>query len=261
MCFDLDSHPPIAPIAGGAIDAGEVVLAADDGTRLRAFRARATTPSGAGIVILPDVRGLHHYYEELALRFAEAGVDAVAIDYFGRTAGVEPRPADFDHMSHVAQAQFDGLRADIRAGAAYLRSTDGGAVHALFTVGFCMGGRLAFVSAAMGLDLAGAIGFYGWPVGASRNGTPAPVDLAGEMRSPVLGLFGGADQGIPVSAAESFDAALGAAGVEHEVVVYPGAPHGFFDQKAAEFADQSAAAWEKTREFIAGHAGTGASAG
>ena len=124
-----------------------------------------------------------------------------------------------------------------------------------------MGGRLAFVSATMALDLAGVIGFYGWPAGASRNGTPAPVDLAGQIRSPVLGLFGGADQGIPVSAAEAYDAALGDAGVEHEIVVYPGAPHGFFDQKAAEFAEQSAAAWEKARGFIAGHTGTGASAG
>ena len=73
MCFDLDSRPPIAPIAGGALDAERLVLTAADGNRFPAFRARAAEPTGAGIVILPDVRGLHPYYEELALRFAEAG--------------------------------------------------------------------------------------------------------------------------------------------------------------------------------------------
>ncbi len=92
MCFDLDSRPPIAPIAGGAMDHEDLVLTAADGNQLSAFRARANAPTGAGIVILPDVRGLHPYYEELALRFAEAGVDAVAIDYFGRTAGAERAP-------------------------------------------------------------------------------------------------------------------------------------------------------------------------
>ena len=82
MCFDLDSQPPIPPIEGGAIDTEEVVLRAGDGGRFAGLLARAEKPTGAAIVILPDVRGLHPYYEELALRFAEAGIDALSIDYF-----------------------------------------------------------------------------------------------------------------------------------------------------------------------------------
>src|ERR671920_576193 len=109
MCFDLDSRPPIAPIAGGALDSTELTLEAADGNRFRAFRARATTSSGAGMIILPDVRGLHPYYEELALRFAEVGVDALAIDYFGRTAGASPRGDAFEHMPHVDRLTWDGL--------------------------------------------------------------------------------------------------------------------------------------------------------
>ena len=92
MCHDLDSRPPIAPIAGGALDSMPLILAAADRNRFAAFRARATEPSGAGVVILPDVRGLHPFYEELALRFAEHGIDALAIDWYGRSAGAEPRP-------------------------------------------------------------------------------------------------------------------------------------------------------------------------
>ena len=99
MCFDLDSRPPITPIAGGALDSRRLVLTADDGNRLTAFEARASAPDGAAILILPDVRGLHPYYEELALRFAEHGIDALAIDYFGRTAGTEPRPDTFEYRA------------------------------------------------------------------------------------------------------------------------------------------------------------------
>ena len=87
MCFDPDSHPPIPPIDGGAVDIQELVIRSGDGGRFAVLMARAEQPSGAGIIVLPDIRGLHPDYEELALRFAEAGIDALALDYFGRTAG------------------------------------------------------------------------------------------------------------------------------------------------------------------------------
>ena len=137
MCFDLDSRPPIAPIAGGALDSARLTLEASDGNRFRAFRARATTPTGAGMVVLPDVRGLHPFYEELALRLAENGIDALAIDYFGRTAGIEDRGEDFDYMPHVEQTTWTGVQADIRAAAHALRDHDDGRVDSLFTMGFC----------------------------------------------------------------------------------------------------------------------------
>ncbi len=198
MCFDHDSRPPIAPIAGGALDAERLVLTADDGNRLRAFRARAAEPTGAGIVVLPDVRGLHTFYEELALRFAENGVDALAIDYFGRTAGPDtPRDESFEYMSHVQQTTPAGLMADVRAAAAEIRSDADRPIAALFTIGFCFGGRLAFLTAAMGLDLAGAIGFYGRPTPRDASDAAAPISRVDRMHGSVLGLFGGADPGIP----------------------------------------------------------------
>jgi carboxymethylenebutenolidase len=247
MCFDLDSRPPIAPIAGGALDHERLTLPTADGHQMSAFRARASTPTGAGIVVLPDVRGLHPYYEELALRFAEAGVDAVAIDYFGRTAGTAPRDADFDYRPHVGQMTWDGTMADIKAGAAAVR--EGGRVVAMFAVGFCMGGRLAFLTPTFDLGMSGAIGFYGWPTGA-RPSSPAPVDVAAEMRAPILGIFGGADEGITPEVVAEFEHALVAAGVSHELVTYPGAPHSFFDRKAADFAEASTNAWRRTLKFI-----------
>jgi carboxymethylenebutenolidase len=259
MCFDLDSRPPITPIAGGALDSTDVTMTAADGTTFRARRARAAQPSGRGIVILPDVRGLHPYYEELTLRFAEQGVDAIAIDYFGRTAGTGRRDADFEFRPHVDQTTYEGLSADAEAAAAYLRSEDGGSIRSLYTVGFCFGGRLAFLTATLGLDLAGVIGFYGVPVGPPRNGMPAPADVADRMEARVLGIFGGADAAIPPESIEAFGSALEEAGVDHRLITYPDAPHSFFDRKAEDHVEASAQAWTEVLRFVRGDgAATGA---
>jgi carboxymethylenebutenolidase len=205
-------------------------------------------------VILPDVRGLHPYYEELALRFAEHGIDALAIDWFGRTAGTGARGDDFEYMPHVAQTSWAGMSADIAAGVVAMRERGRGGTPgeapAILTVGFCMGGRMSFLAATLGLDLAGVIGFYGTLVGPWRNDAPAPVEVAGSIASPVLGLFGGADEAITPQAIAAFDAALIDAGLDHRLISYEGASHSFFDRKAAEFAAASEGAWAETLAFI-----------
>src|SRR6187200_1320324 len=115
MCFDLDSAPPIPVISGAAVSHDDLVLEASDGNRFAAFAATPEEPAANGVVILPDVRGLYRFYEELALRFAERGYAAVAFDYFGRTAGVEKRGEDFEYMEHVQQTTAEGIQADVRA--------------------------------------------------------------------------------------------------------------------------------------------------
>ena len=252
MCVDADSRPPLSPISGAAVASGSPELRAADGNRLRAFEARAgDDPSRAAVLVLPDVRGLHPFYEELALRFADAGVDALAIDYFGRTAGVAPRDPGFDFMPHVEGLTWDGLRADAAAGAARLREA---ADRRLVTVGYCMGGRLSFLCATLAeVAPAAVVGFYGNPIGSGRAGMPAPGDAVSGDQAPVLGLFGGADAGIAAEAVQAFDRALSDAAVPHELVTYPGAPHSFFDRKQAEFADASADAWARTLDFVRRH--------
>ncbi len=251
MCFDHDSRPPIVPIAGGALDGELVELTAPDGNRFTGFRARPSEPTGAGVVILPDVRGLHPYYEELALRFAERGTDAVAIDWFGRTAGLGRRGDGFEHMPHVERTTWAGNSADIAGGVAALRN-DG--VRSIFTIGFCMGGRMSFLAGTLDLDLAGVVGLYGTLEGPWRNDAPAPLDRLDDMASPVLGLFGGADRSITADAVASFDQGLGSRGIDHTIVTYPDAPHSFFDRKAVDFTAESAAAWDEIGEFIARYA-------
>jgi carboxymethylenebutenolidase len=247
MCHDHDSRPPIAPIAGGALDGERTVLTASDGNTLAAFRARPTQARGVGIVILPDVRGLHPFYEELALRFAERGIDAVAIDYFGRTAGTGQRGEDFDHAPHVPQTTWGGIATDIAAGVDALRR-DG--IERVFTIGFCMGGRMSFLASTLGLGLAGVIGMYGTLQGPWRNDAPAPLDRLDDVSSPVLGQFGGADEGITAEAVAAFDRGLEERGIEHRIITYPGAPHSFFDRKAVDYAKESAVAWDEILGFI-----------
>ncbi|MHB8672417.1 MAG: dienelactone hydrolase family protein [Candidatus Limnocylindrales bacterium] len=254
MCFPDGAVPPIPPIAGGALDSSRLVLTASDGTRLDAFAARPANPTGAGIVIIPDNRGLNPFYEELTLRFAEAGVGAVAFDFYGRTAApLAGRGSDFNGMEHAGQTTWRGIRADLDASIERLGSAMDGAPRSVFVVGFCFGGRLAFDAASLDIGIAGAIGFYGLPTGPGRNDAPAPVDVADRMRCPILGLFGGADRAIGPEAVAAFEAALTRGGVEHEIVTYPDAPHSFFDRTFEEHAAASADAWARTLAFIRAH--------
>ena len=251
MCFDRDSLPPVPVISGASVSHDQLVLEARDGNRLAAFAATPDEPSRTGVVILPDIRGLYRFYEELALRFAERDHAAVAIDYFGRTAGVSKRDDEFEYRPHVEQTTPAGVQADTAAGVAWLREAGS---DSIFTVGFCFGGRHSWLAAAARHRLAGAIGFYGRP-GLGSDGSPGPTQRAGELEAPILGLMGGADQGIPVDEVRAFEQALAEAGVEHEIEVYDGAPHSFFDRKQEAFAEASADAWSRVLGFIEQHSG------
>jgi len=252
MCFELDSLPPVPRISGAAVSHDDLVLEASDGNRFAAFAAAPDEPGRAGVVVLPDVRGLYRFYEELALRFAEQGIAAVAIDYFGRTAGVGKRDDDFPYMEHVAETTRDGIQADVRSAVEYLRSPDGGSCSSVFTVGFCFGGRCSWLAAASGHGLAGAVGFYGRP--GERDGAPGPIQRAGEIEAPILALQAGADEHITAETNAAFDETLSAAGVEHELVTYEGAPHSFFDRRYEEHAEASEDAWRRVLEFVSRNA-------
>ena len=248
MCFELDSVPPVPAIAGAAVSHEDLELEAGDGNRFAAFSAYPEEPATTGVVILPDVRGLYRFYEELALRFAERGIAAIAIDYFGRTAGVAKRGDDFSYPEHVAQTTPEGVQADVRAAVEHLHAqgcTD------VFTGGFCYGGRNSWLAAAGGHGLAGAVGFYGNP--AERNGVPGPTQRADEIRAPILALQAGDDANITDELNTAFEDALSRAGVEHELITYDGAPHSFFDRKQDDFRDASEDAWRRVLDFIERH--------
>ncbi len=235
-----DSRPPSASGAGSAAATRDLTLTSDDGTSVPAFEARAAESTGAGIVVLPDVRGLHQFYKDLAVRFAEVGVDADAIDYFGRTAKTPDRTDAFEFMPHVQQTTPEGVGADVAAAVAQLRS-DG--ATKVFTVGFCFGGGYSWRQSADTPGLAGCIGFYG-------RRQPA-LEVADRMQAPLLMLVAGVDAHIPV---EDTRAVKEAASVEADFVVFEGAPHSFFDRTAVEHAAAAEQAWTRIRRFVLEHA-------
>src|SRR2546430_8086237 len=210
MCSPPGARPPdvpldlLPPITGGA-GGQDATLTSADGTKFRAYLAGASG-GDAGVVIAPDVRGLHPFYEELAERFASAGIHAIAFDYFGRTAGIERRADDFDYMPHVRQTTPKSIVADIAASRAKLETET--RARRVFVLGFCFGGRIAFLSGAEQPGLAGVVGFYG-RLGKRENEVwPVPAEQAGGTRAPLLGLFGGDDASIPSTDIAAFDSAL-----------------------------------------------------
>jgi carboxymethylenebutenolidase len=254
MCFEFDAVPPSVPadlvVAGGA-KAELLELESPDGTHFSAALA-GSADAGANerpaVVIYPDVRGLYPFYSELAERFADAGHHAVTVDYFGRTAGLGPRAEDFDYAEHVPQTRSAQIHAD--TGAAMEASRERTGAQSFVTVGFCFGGGESFLAATdEDLGLAGAVGFYAG-LDRTRWGLDSPKDHAAELRCPFLGLFGGADQAIPVEMVERFDEEIDASGQPHEIVIYPGAPHSFFDRRQDEFAEASEDAWRRVLEFL-----------
>lgn len=242
MCYTNDARPPLPPIWGGSTDDSDLVLTAADGNRVPAYVARAVRPTGAGVVVIPDPRGVHPFYRDLVRRFAETGIDAVVVDYLARTAGIGERPDGFDYRTAIQQTTPEAIAADVRAGVAYLRSPGGGAAGSIFTVGFCFGGAQSWRQSAIQPGLAGTIGFYG---------RPATVrDVIPQMKAPLLLLIAGEDAATPREEFVKFDQELTSAGIPHQMAVYEGAPHSFFDRRFEEYKAASGDAWRQMLAFI-----------
>ncbi len=239
MCHDHDSRPPAPPRTGDVSERGVLTLTSADGTAFSAAYAAPAAPAAVGVIVLPDIRGLHPYYVALAERFAEAGAATVALDWFGRTAGVcggtGTRDEDFDWRPHVPRTTEAGIDADIAAAIAYLRERTSPDLPVV-TVGFCFGGSHSWRQSAGSLDLAGCAGFYGRP---SLVG-----DAASRAHLPTVMLIAGADAATPVADQLELADTMRAAGADVDAVVYDGAPHSFFDRAHGEWAEACRDAWE-----------------
>ena len=142
MCHEADSRPPAPPRSGDVVERGTLTLTSADGTAVAAAYAAPAGEARVGVVLLPDIRGLHPYYVALAGRFAEAGLPALAVDWFGRTAGLPgsgARGRDFDWRTHLPQVTAAGVDADVTAAVAYLRERTRPDLPVV-SVGSCFGG-------------------------------------------------------------------------------------------------------------------------
>jgi carboxymethylenebutenolidase len=239
MCHDHDSRPPAPPRTGEIGERESLTLTAADGNRFSAAFAAPTGPARVGVVILPDVRGLHPYYQALAERFAEAGVAALAFDYFGRTAGLAGetglRTDDaFDFRAHVDQTTPEGIDTDLAAAIAALRERTRPDLPVV-TVGFCFGGSHSWRQSGGDLDVAGCVGFYGRPSVVGEAATRA--------QRPVVMLIAGADRATPVEDQMQLAETMREAGASVHAIVFDGAPHSFFDRAFGEWAEACQDAW------------------
>jgi carboxymethylenebutenolidase len=237
VCHDHDSRPHAPPRAGAVAVRASLTLTSADGTVFSAACALPAEPPRTGVVILPDVRGLHPYYVALAERFAEAGTAAVAIDWFGRTAGLcdgGTRGPDFDWQTHLPHTTPEGIDADITAAIAAVREHTATALPVV-TVGFCFGGSHSWRQSGGTLDLAGCAGFYGKP--------SVVGDAVERAHLPTVMLIAGADQATPVAEQLRLAETMRTAGAEVDATVYAGAPHSFFDRAFGEWEEACRDAW------------------
>jgi carboxymethylenebutenolidase len=220
-------------------DHGPLVLTAADGNRFSAYQAVPVTPRGASLVLLPDIRGMHAFYTDLALCFALTGIDTVALDPYGRTAGLGKRGDDFDVRPHAAALAPADVLADARAAVRHLHERSDNPV---FTLGFCMFGAQSWRLAATDLRPAGSIGFYGRP--------SAVEDVVADLKAPLLILAAGDDQATSPQQNEGFVDSLNEAGKVHDYVLYEGAPHSFFDRGFAQWRAECTDAWIRMLGFV-----------
>src|SRR5215212_2087852 len=211
MCFEATDRPPQPPRTGHRGDTQRLTLRSD--VDLAATFAGTTAGGAPGVVILPDIRGLHPYYEALAEAFADAGVHALAIDLYARTAGAEHRGDDFEWQPHREATRDETVARDVRAAIDELGRRGASRVY---VVGFCFGGRAAYMQGSQP-GVAGVVGFYGGPTRPGNGGGSSPVNEARVLQ---------------------------------ETVVYDGAPHSFFDRKMNEHEQACADAWHRVLRFM-----------
>ena len=233
------------------LDTGDAAIAAGGG-EMPVYFARPKGVANPPVVLVGmEIFGLHEYIKDVARRLAKLGAFAVAPDYYFRSGVDLTKFTDFKAIMPIVNAKPDAeLVSDLDAAVAWAKG-QGGNTSRLGIVGFCRGGRTVWVYAAHSDVLKAGVAFYGSLVDPKNPVWPkSPIELAPDMKAPVLGLYGEADQGIPVAQVEEMKAALKAAGKTAEFKIYPGAPHAFhadyrpsYRQEAAEDAWKQMEAW------------------
>jgi carboxymethylenebutenolidase len=218
------------------------------------YEARPDQGTGRGLVVIQEAFGVNDHIREVTRRFADQGFHAVAPAIFHRAGGGTAPYGDFAKVMPLFEGLTDeGILMDIDASLAHLREA-GLRDAQIGLVGFCFGGRVAFLAAAR-RAIGAAAGFYGGGiVTARRGGFPPLVGEARSLRTPFLGLFGDRDQGIPVEDVEQLREALRTAPKPAEIVRYPEAEHGFFCNERPSYHEASSKdAWQRTLAFFEAH--------
>ena len=228
------------------LDAGEIRFKTADG-EIPAYRAMpATGGPFAVVLVVQEIFGVHEHIKDVCRRLAKEGYMAIAPELYARQGDVS-KLSMTEIMPVVAKVPDAQVMGDLDAAVAYARESGRGDTNRLAITGFCWGGRITWLYAAHNPGLKAAVAWYGRLAGEASERTPRhPVDIAAELKAPVLGLYGGADQGIPIQTIERMRAACTAAGKTCEIIVYPGAPHAFnADYRPSYRAEPAKEGWSR----------------
>lgn len=229
------------------IDTDEVNIPVGE-ERLPGYRAM---PSKGGpfpvVLVVQEIFGVHEHIKDICRRFAKAGYYAIAPELYFRQGDVSKLKTVDDIRPIVAKVADAQVMADLDATANFAQESGKGDVAKLGITGFCWGGRIVWLYAEHSPQLKAGAAWYGRLVGdPSENQPKHPVNIAADLKAPVLGLYGGKDQGIPLETIEQMRTALQKAKVDAEIVVYPNAPHAFFADYRPSYVEADAkAAWQK----------------
>ena len=240
------------------LTAGEVKVKTKDGKEMGAYRAMPASGQGFGtVIVVQEIWGVHAHIADMARRFAKAGYYAIAPELYFRQGDPKVIP-DTQALIRdiVAKVPDEQVMNDLDSSVAFVKSEGKGDTAKLGVTGFCWGGRIVWLYAARNPDLKAGVAWYGRVEGNTSELTPKhPIDLAKDLKAPVLGLYGGADSGIPNDSVDRMRAALKAgspAAQKSEIVTYPDMPHAFnadyrpsYRKEAAEDGWKRCLAWFK----------------
>jgi carboxymethylenebutenolidase len=237
----------------GGLEAGEVKIPVAGGD-IPAYRAM---PASGGpfpvVLVVQEIFGVHEHIKDICRRFAKLGYLAVAPELYARQGDVS-QMADINEViskvvSKVPDAQVMG---DLDAAVTWAEKSGKGDVSKLGITGFCWGGRIVWLYAAHSPRLKAGVAWYGRLVGQPSDLTPKnPIDLVASLKAPVLGLYGGADSGIPNETVEQMQKALQAANNPSQIVLYPDTPHGFYaDYRPSYRKEQAQDGWKRLQEWF-----------
>ncbi len=254
--FALAVQPSAAqsPIKTGTdgLVAGEIKVSVRDGDMV-AYRAMPAGKTGVPVVlVVSEIFGVHEYIADVCRRLAKDGYMAIAPELFARYGDPRKLTSVQDILSGIiAKTPDAGVMADLDACVAWAGKNGGDATRLAIT-GFCWGGRIAWLYAAHNPALKAGVAWYGRIDGEVNERTPKyPLDLAAELKAPMLGLYGGKDQGIPLEDVESMQAELKKAGSKSQIHVYPDAPHAFHaDYRPSYRKDAAEDGWKRMLEWL-----------
>jgi carboxymethylenebutenolidase len=235
------------------LSVGEVKIPVADG-QIPGYRAM---PAAGGpfpvVLVVQEVFGVHEHIRDICRRFAKRGYLAVAPELYARQGDVSKIPDVQEIFTRVVSKVPDAqVMADLDAAANWAGKSGHGDLKRLGITGFCWGGRIVWLYAAHSTRLKAGVAWYGRLIGQSTELTPKhPIDLAGKLKAPVLGLYGGADSSIPVETIEQMAKALEAAGSPSQIIVYPRASHGFHADYRPSYQKEAAqAGWKRLLEWF-----------